>query len=135
MLKRILSIAVVAMLVFSMGLTLASAGNSEEEVLKQQAATKGGQIVGSVPAEGMTSEEIAELDRNFDLQEKQARKDDDIVSDVIFKITHDKGMKSKASNVAKLSYHTTAALDNPLHTIASIYNSDSYQFKFFGMRP
>jgi len=101
MLKRILSIAVVTMLVFSMGVTLAFAGDSEEEVLKHQADAKGGQIVGSVPAEGMTSEEIGVLNRNFDLQEKQARKDDDIVSDIIFKITQDKGMKSKASNVAK----------------------------------
>ena len=33
-----------------------------------------------------------------------------------------------------LSYHISAHLDNPLHTIASNYNSDSYQFKFFGMR-
>ena len=65
------------------------------------ADAKNEQIVGSVPAEGMTSEEIGELNKNFDLQEKQARKDDDIVSDIIFKITQDKGMKSKASSVAK----------------------------------
>ena len=33
-----------------------------------------------------------------------------------------------------LSYHTSAQLDNPLHTIvASSYNSDSWQVKFFGM--
>lgn len=101
MLKRILSITVVTMLIFSMGVTLAFAGNSEEEFVKHQTDAKGGQIGGSVPAGGMTSEEIGELDRNFDLQEKQARKDDDIVSDIIFKITQDKGMKSKASNVAK----------------------------------
>ncbi|MFA4932395.1 MAG: amidase domain-containing protein [Caldisericia bacterium] len=101
MLRKILSIAVVAILLLSMGVTLAFAGNSEEEVLKHQADAKDGQIVGSVPAEGMTSEGISELDKNFDLQEKQARKDDDIVSDIIFKITKDKGMKSKASNVAK----------------------------------
>jgi hypothetical protein len=33
-----------------------------------------------------------------------------------------------------LSYHTSPHLDSPLNTIASDYNSDSYQFKFFGMR-
>jgi hypothetical protein len=103
MFKKTLSIAVVAILVLSMGVTLAFAAtlDSEEEVLKHQADAKDGQIVGSVPADGMTSEEIDMLDRNFDLQEMQARKDDDIVSNIIFKITKDKGMKSKASNVAK----------------------------------
>lgn|GEM_PF-2190853 len=33
-----------------------------------------------------------------------------------------------------LSYHTGPNYNKPLHTIASSYNSDSYQFKFFGMR-